>query len=98
MSVWLSTADLLHPLQPQPSVHFTPGCQISNSGLSISINQSLQYQTLDGFGASLTEGSAWLLSQMDKSSRNELFQVRIALITSRCFALPERIAPFGASY
>ena len=47
-------------LQPQPAIEFGP---VRGSGLTIQVDPSRSYQTMDGFGASLTESSAWLLNR-----------------------------------
>jgi glucosylceramidase len=45
-------------------------------GLTIEVNDSVKYQEVDGFGASLTDSSAWLLSQkLTAPQRRELLQM-----------------------
>jgi glucosylceramidase len=41
---------------------------------TILIDSSISYQTMDGFGYTLTGGSAWHLSEMDEPERKELLQ------------------------
>ncbi len=41
---------------------------------TILIDSSISYQTMDGFGYTLTGGSAWHLSKMNKSDREQLLQ------------------------
>lgn len=41
---------------------------------TILIDSSISYQMMDGFGYTLTGGSAWHLSEMDEPERKELLQ------------------------
>ena len=44
--------------------------------LTIIVNEAVKYQQMDGFGASLTNSSAWLLwNQVDKSHRKDVIQM-----------------------
>ena len=73
VSVWLTTADLRTHLARQADVHFSTG---SASGvIQITVNEKQIDQQIAGFGASLTDGSAWLIaSRMSKSQRDELME------------------------
>lgn len=55
-----TTADQSQLLQSQPTLTFATGA--SSSSTVITVNDSIQYQPIDGFGASLTDSSAWLIS------------------------------------
>ncbi len=46
----------------------------SNSYPSITLNEATKYQTMDGFGFTLTEGSAEVLSSLTSSTQNSLLQ------------------------
>ena len=52
-------SELRTPMQskPSPSFHMAP----ASSSVTITVNDAQKYQTIDGFGASLTDSSAWLL-------------------------------------
>ena len=54
-----TTADLSSTLAPQPNLTFTTAP--SAAPLTIMVDDTQRYQTMDGFGASLTDGAAWLL-------------------------------------
>ena len=54
-----TTADLSSALEPQPPTTFTH--KSTAAPLSIVVDDKDRYQTMDGFGISMTEGSAWLL-------------------------------------
>jgi glucosylceramidase len=55
-----------------------PALQFGNSrspALTIRVDEATQYQTMDGFGASLTDSSAWLLDRkLTKEQRKELLE------------------------
>ncbi|WP_084718927.1 ricin-type beta-trefoil lectin domain protein [Streptacidiphilus carbonis] len=55
---WLTTSDLGQHLTQQANLGFSAS---SGSG-TISIDDAQTYQTMDGFGAAMTDSSAWLLS------------------------------------
>jgi glucosylceramidase len=56
---YLSTSNLSSALEAQPVLSFTHVS--STSPLSITVDERSRFQTMDGFGISMTEGSAWLL-------------------------------------
>ncbi|CAF0962886.1 unnamed protein product [Brachionus calyciflorus] len=66
------------PLKSQFLVKKNPLFINTNSDLSsyiIQLNDSVKYQQIDGFGASLTESSAWLLQyKLSESRRNEIIE------------------------
>jgi glucosylceramidase len=68
-----TTGDRSMLLQPQASVVFSSA---SNSSASvITVNDSTKYQPMDGFGASLTDSSAWVVwNKLDSSQRSALWQ------------------------
>jgi glucosylceramidase len=72
-NVWLTTADLQKHLAQQNDVNFSTG---SGSGMiKITVDENTTYQQMDGFGASLTDGSAWLIyNKMNQGQRNKLMQ------------------------
>lgn len=55
----ITKADLSQTLAPQPEIHFAAGA--SGAGVLIDVDDTQRMQTMDGFGAAMTEGSAWLL-------------------------------------
>jgi len=62
VSVWLTTDDGQTPMAPQPPVEFTPGT--SSQLPSIYISESQAEQTIEGFGASMTDSAAYLLREI----------------------------------
>jgi glucosylceramidase len=68
-----SSEDLHESLQEKPPLHFGSSHE---AGLTIEVNDSVKYQEIDGFGASLTDSSAWLISQkLNAQQRRELLQM-----------------------
>jgi glucosylceramidase len=59
-------------LSPQPSLTFAPGAA---STLTISVDDTIRYQTLEGVGASFTDSAAWLVwEKLTPAQRNQLMQ------------------------
>jgi glucosylceramidase len=58
--VYESSIDLHETLQEKPALTFAAA---RGPHLTITVNDAVKYQQIDGFGASLTDSSAWLLSQ-----------------------------------
>jgi len=57
--VVVTTGDQAMLLKPEPTISFGTGG--SQSSPVITVNEATQYQSMDGFGASLTDSSAWLI-------------------------------------
>ncbi len=71
VAVWRSLADGSEQLERQPDLMLQPSA--GSAGLAILIDEGASYQEIDGFGASLTESSAWLLAtRMSQQQRHEL--------------------------
>ncbi len=72
-TIHLSTtsADLKQALSPQASLEFAAPAA-SASGLRITVDPSQRFQSMDGFGASLTDSAAWLLqTKLDAVTRQK---------------------------
>lgn len=68
-----SSEDLHESLQDKPPPYFGAS---RAEGLTIIVDDAAKYQQIDGFGASLTDSSAWLISQaLTASQRRELLQM-----------------------
>lgn len=57
-AIWLSTADRRLKLEPQPDIVMSAR---DDSPADIVVNVDKTYQVMDGFGAAMTDASAWLL-------------------------------------
>ncbi|OEU83740.1 MAG: hypothetical protein BA873_14130 [Desulfobulbaceae bacterium C00003063] len=69
VSVWLTTGDASNKLQQQPNITFSNGT--GSNSLQIQVDE-IEYQRMEGFGASLTDSSAWLISRLSEADRNDL--------------------------
>jgi len=68
-----TTGDQTMLLQTQPSVSFATGG--SSSSLVITVDDTTQYQQMDGFGGSLTDSSAWLIwNKLSTAQQTTLMQ------------------------
>jgi glucosylceramidase len=72
MDFWLTRGDQVALLQKQSSV-LTFGTT-TNSYTDIEVDSTKQYQTIDGFGYTLTGGSAFVINQMSASAKADLLQ------------------------
>ena len=62
VSVWLTTDDQQTLLQPQPGVRFSTGAKAPP--LTLYIDDHAVHQTIEGFGASMTDSAAYLLHEV----------------------------------
>ncbi len=60
VNVWLTTGDRSRLLEAQPSLQFGAD---QRDGLVIDVNEQHRYQEMDGFGAAMTDSSAWLIDE-----------------------------------
>jgi len=71
VEVWLTTGDGSVKLQEQPRLSFYPGT--GSHSHQVIVDESIQYQQMDGFGASITDSSAWLIyHQLSPDQRSAL--------------------------
>jgi glucosylceramidase len=68
---WLTKADQSVLLQKQNKVSFV---NKTNTFPTIEIDETKTFQTIDGFGYSLTGGSAFVINQLDKVNKHRLLQ------------------------
>lgn len=70
VSVWLTKSDESVLLEQQPDVQFAAN---GEADLDITINENHSYQQMDGFGASMTDSSAWLIgTRLGEAERRAL--------------------------
>jgi glucosylceramidase len=70
VEVWLSTSDHRLKLMPQPGIEMTAR---GSSPADVVIDVNARYQTMVGFGAAMTDSSAWLLqNKLNALQRNAL--------------------------
>lgn len=65
---WLTTSDRFSLLKAQPAITVAG----TGTGTTISVDTSSKFQSVDGFGYTLTGGSARLISALDPATRNAL--------------------------
>jgi glucosylceramidase len=64
--VWVTTPDGAMKMSDCGAVDFRPG---GSDALTISVDPTRRYQVMDGFGASITDSSAYVLSRLDGKTR-----------------------------
>lgn len=69
VQVWLTTGNQQHLLARQPDVAISPAAQTDRPHIQIDANQT--YQQMEGFGAALTDSSAWLIAHMPDEAQTE---------------------------
>jgi O-glycosyl hydrolase/uncharacterized protein YjdB len=67
---WMTTGDQTKLLQQQAAVNF--GANSGTNPSTVTLNTAQTFQTMDGFGWALTEGSAELISAMSATQQNAL--------------------------
>ena len=68
-----SSEELHEALQEKPELTFGAA---HSGGLTINVDDSVRYQQIDGFGASLTDSSAWLLShKLNDAQRKSVMEM-----------------------
>ena len=74
-SVWITTGDQSRLLQAEAPVTFVPDAGTAPNPVTIDVDESRRYQTMAGFGATLTGSSAWLINEkMSPSQRDDLMR------------------------
>src|SRR5215831_19603102 len=71
VSIWLTTPDQLSLLAPQGGVAFQ--ADAGQNATTIDVDSRTTFQQMDGFGASFTDSSAWLVfTRLPPGARNLL--------------------------
>jgi glucosylceramidase len=65
--VWMTTPDGAEKMHDRGTVAFEPG---GSDALTVSVDPSRGYQSMDGFGASITDSSARVLYELSKPQRD----------------------------
>ena len=74
VSVWLTTADSSKLLAPQSPLPWHRTGAAGTDASAIVVNDAQTFQTMDGFGHTLTGGSAQLLMKMSPAARAALLR------------------------
>ena len=64
--VWVTTPDGAMKMSDRGAVQFRPG---GSDALTISVDPTRRYQVMGGFGASITDSSAYVLSRLNGKTR-----------------------------
>ncbi|MDP5275923.1 carbohydrate-binding protein [Chengkuizengella axinellae] len=71
VEVWITTPDQQKLLQKESNIQFSTNS--GPAGITINVDETIEYQEIDGFGASVTGSSAYLLNQsLNPSQRNQI--------------------------
>lgn len=68
---WLTTGDEKHLLEHQQPLHFASGTTMANV---ITVDDNKKYQSIDGFGYSLTGGSAEVINRLPADKQNKVLK------------------------
>lgn len=71
MDFWLTRGNMSALLQKQPVLQFGTA---TNGNTTIEVDSTRTYQDIDGFGFTLTQGSAYLISRMNAADRAALLE------------------------
>lgn len=72
---WQSDTKQKKMLVKKPSLNFTTDSSDIKNDYTIFVNPLVKYQKIDGFGASLTDSSAWLLNyRLTDGKRNQVIE------------------------
>ena len=72
VQVWLTDVGSNQWVAKQDDVSFQT--QQTTNPLTIKVDDSVKYQEITGYGAALTDSSAWLINQLPADSKNTLMQ------------------------
>ncbi|MFP7299925.1 carbohydrate-binding protein [Neobacillus niacini] len=73
VQVWLTTANQSKLLSREPDLNFETNSAPNET--TINVNEKIQYQKMKGFGASMTDSSAWLIeNKLTTSQRDNLMK------------------------
>jgi len=73
IEMWLTTSDQKHLLSKMPDIKASNLNIDPSAKVAIYVNPNKTYQQIDGFGASFTDASSWLIwNTLDEKSREEL--------------------------
>lgn len=91
---WLTTADQSYLLE-RTDVKLLFGTT-TNQYPTIDVDTTLAYQSMDGFGCTLTGGSAWLINKLPTASRDALIK-ELFSTDSACIGISYLRVSIGAS-
>jgi glucosylceramidase len=72
ITAWITKSDRSALLQQQSGL--LPFTSASNTNSTVEVDSTIMYQTVDGFGYTLTGGSAYLINRLSASQKSSLLQ------------------------
>jgi len=81
---WQTSANQSKLFQRQNDADFRDGC--SDNPVKITIDESTSYQTIDGFGWTMTQGSAYWLMQLPQTDRTDVLKKLFSLEDNDSYA------------
>ena len=72
ITAWITTGDRANLLQKQPNL--IPFSSATNTNPTVEIDSTITYQTVDGFGYTLTGGSAYHINRLSATQKSSLLQ------------------------
>ncbi len=94
VDVWLTRGDQVSLLSQRPALTFSTGS--GSHSTKITVDPTMRYQTMDGFGASLTDSSAWLIDdELDAAETAALIEELFSPTAGLGFSVVR--IPMGAS-
>ena len=93
MDYWITTANQSKLLEQQTAILFS---SVSNTNPVIEVDSTQTFQTVDGFGYTLTGGSAYLINRLNPATKSALLQELFAN-TSNAIGISYLRISIGAS-
>jgi len=98
VNVWLTSAsDNNLRLKKQDAELFFNDSAITNNFVTVDLDSTITYQSVEGFGFSLTGGSAIVINQLDPSARSALLQELFSLTAEEGIRINYLRISLGAS-
>ena len=72
ITAWITTADRANLLQKQSTL--IAFASATNTNPTVEVDSTITYQTVDGFGYTLTGGSAYLINRLSAAQKSSLLQ------------------------
>ena len=74
IAVWLTSGDQRHLLERQPDIHWAAMNGAAAAAASITVEASRSFQEMIGFGAAMTDASAFLLQKLPATVRDSVME------------------------
>jgi glucosylceramidase len=72
VTAWITTGDRANLLQKQSNL--IPFASVTNTNPTVEVDSTIAYQTVDGFGYTLTGGSAYHINRLSAAQKSSLLQ------------------------